>query len=175
MIDRESAKISDVLDLLTLLLRLVEAASAHLLAWRDEVKSNKLGLKPNNKVWQHGWDANFVTDWKSILDNPFGLNLDSIADTAHHVLGMTPKAICAGISSRFRILHVESISRKDLADRFVECQETLRKHLLGGRYDELRACVPRSKGKGTFSGTTKADLVENMARPRLTFHGTGVP
>ena len=172
MLDREFTKISGVLDFATLLLRLGEAAGAHLLAWRDEVRSTKLSLRPNNKDWQHEWDANFVTDWKSILDNPFGLNLDSIADTAHHILGMTPKTICAGIPSSFRILHVESILRKDLADRFVECQQTMRKHLLGRPYDELRACVPRYKGKSTFSGTTKADLVENLVRPRLTFHGT---
>lgn len=174
MLHSESTKVGGVLDFATLILRLLEAASAYLLAWRDEVRSTKLGLRPGNKGWQHGWDANFVTDWESILDNPFGLSLDSIADTAHHILGLTPKQICAGIPKGIRVLHCESVLRKDLADRFLRRQAMMWNHLSGRPHDELRACVPREKGKSLFSGNGKGkdDLVENLVRPRLTFHGT---
>jgi hypothetical protein len=172
MLHTESAKVDGIVDFATLILRLLEATSAYLLAWRDAVRLTKLGLRENSKAWQHGWDASFITDWESIMDNSFGLNLDSVADTAHHILGMTPKDICAGVPKEFRILHVKSIMRKDLADRLLKRQATAQKVLLGRPLDELWACVPRQGGKRVFLDRRKEDLVETLVKPRLTFHGT---
>jgi hypothetical protein len=99
------------------------------------------------------------------------VNIDSIADTAYHILGKNPKEICTGISKSFRILHVESVLRKDLADLFMERQNKLRR-LLGKPFEELRACVPRQKGRRSFIAKYKDELVKQLACPRLTFRGT---
>jgi hypothetical protein len=94
---RESTKVDGLIDFVTLILCLMEAAGTDLLAWKDAVRSSKLEVGTRIKRWRHGWHARFVTDWESILDTPFGVNLDSIADTAYHILGKTPKEICAVI------------------------------------------------------------------------------
>ncbi len=73
---------------------------------------------------------------------------------------------------KLHILHVENVLRRDPVDRIIKGQETMRNHLLSRPYDELRACVPRYKGKSIFSGTTNADLMGNLVQPRLTYHGT---
>jgi hypothetical protein len=81
MLAEESKMMTSVIEFATLILRLLEATSTRIIAWRDAVRPTKLGLQPQTKAWQHGWDAKFVTDWESILENPFGVNLDSVADT----------------------------------------------------------------------------------------------
>jgi hypothetical protein len=141
MLRGESTKVDGVIDFATLILCLMETASADLLAWKDAVRSSKLGVGTKIKRWRHGWHAGFVTDWESILGNPFGVNLDSIADTSYQIPGKTPKEICAGISKPFRILHVEPDLRQALANWFMERQDKLRQRLLGRPFEELRACV----------------------------------
>lgn len=172
MLRGESTKVDGVIDFVTLILCLMEAAGADLLAWKDAVRSSKLGDGTKIKRWRHGWHSRFVIDWESILDTPFGVNIDSIVDTTYHILGKTPKEICAGISKSSRILHVESVLRQDLADWFMERQNKLRRRLLGRPFEELRACVPRQKGRRSFLANDKDELVKQLACPRLTFRGT---
>ena len=67
---------------------------------------------------------------------------DSTADTAYHWLGKTTKEICGRIS-RYRVIHVESIMRTDLSDRFRDIQESMREALLKQPLGELKRNIPK--------------------------------
>lgn len=123
---------SHLTSLAVVLLQLAEDGAAFLQFWREAVptkRSNErtwtwTGPNPlllprkggNPLLWrrkkempeQKGWDASGVTDWKStVLNSPFGVDLNTIKDTATHLLGKSIRDICSDIPDWLRILHVE--------------------------------------------------------------------
>ncbi|KAJ6782098.1 hypothetical protein PWT90_09733 [Aphanocladium album] len=127
-----------------------------------------------------GWDAAAIDTWDEVLANPFGLDVSTIRDTAHHLLGQTPEQLVAGISDEFRVVHMESVVRPDLLQRFLHYQRALGETLdAGGTGQNLRKCVPPGVGRRDERGggggrrpVRREDVIADMVRPRVTFHGT---
>ena len=97
--------------------------------------------RPKQNTRYQGRDARETRSWISVLENPHGVDLMSIADTAIHLLGKPVIDICAAVFSTLRILHVEPVFRSDLESRFLREQESIRQHLLNMSYSQLRLCV----------------------------------
>ncbi|KAF9078516.1 hypothetical protein BDP27DRAFT_14571 [Rhodocollybia butyracea] len=135
----------------TLVLRMVEAASAHVII--SEAQNIQLG---------HHYD------------------LDSVPNTAQDYLGVTPRQICNDILPGYRVVHVESIIRRDLARKFTEFQDQLRSKLIHRPLNELLRFVPpenRPRGGGSLKSDPKhvayiQELIDYIVTPKLTFHGT---
>ncbi|TQW08210.1 poly(ADP-ribose) polymerase catalytic domain-containing protein [Cordyceps javanica] len=124
----------------------------------------------------HGWDATQISSWDEVLANPRGLDASTVADTAHDLLGQTPAELVAGISDEFRVVHVESVVRGDLLARFLHYQRALGETLqrAGSAGQNLRRCMPPGGGGGCDRRLPSRleDVVADMIRPRVTFHGT---
>lgn len=119
-----------------------------------------------------GWDAAEIDTWDEVLENPFGLDVSTIKDTAHHLLGQTPEQLVAGISDEFRIVHMESVVRPDLLKRFLRYQKTLSEKLHDDAGRNLHRCMPPGRDDRTSRPLRREDVVSEMVRPRVTFHGT---
>lgn len=159
------------------LIEICEEADNWIRMWQDELQArsskqycSKLnresGLKPVD-----GWDARRVESWESILDNPAGLNLATIQDTAQHLLGSTISETCSKIPDYLRILHVEPVFRDNLVQRFLKMQARMHHRLLNMTYAELRQSVspkviPRGSREDNIEG-----LAGELARQHVTFHG----
>ncbi|OTB08082.1 hypothetical protein M426DRAFT_19233 [Hypoxylon sp. CI-4A] len=135
-------------------LDLAKKTTTFLEGWRAKVAERTLATK----------GIKSSLPFKTKLDNP----IESISDVASHYLQETPQEICSRIPSCYRILHVEEIIRVDLARKFYEKQAEMRKDLLKLRYDTLRPHVPPH----LHHIRRKEVLVEELLRPRTTFHGT---
>jgi hypothetical protein len=100
-----------------------------------------------------------------------GINLSTIQEnaTAAQILGKSPETICEKIPSQFRVLHVESVIRKDLYRRFLETQDVLRRRFQKLDIGGLAKCVPIDKRR---HHATKDELIDHLLTPKLTFHGT---
>jgi hypothetical protein len=101
-----------------------------------------------------------------------GIDISTIAvdATASSVLGKLPEEICSMIPENFRILHVESVIRQNLYQKFKDCQNDIWEDLRKFPKGSLKKCVPlkeQSKGRDTVE-----DLAKYLATPKLTFHGT---
>ncbi|THU89697.1 hypothetical protein K435DRAFT_781494 [Dendrothele bispora CBS 962.96] len=144
---RSARRPRDSFHFAALILRMVETASAHQALWED---------------------AGFT-----VAAHQDSTDLDSVPNTAQYFLGFTPKQICDDILPQYRIVHVESIIRNNLARRFVQYQDILRSRLMQRPLSELAHSVPpeHRRSRGNVSNQ-KEDLVEYILRPKLTFHGT---
>lgn len=105
---------SDTRGFAMILLRLTEEAKAFLQEW----KSAKSGT---NRALDAGWDlaeiaAHNFRDF--ITNNSKGVDLNTIETSADDLLGTSIKKICEGFPETYRILHVELVTRVDLANRF---------------------------------------------------------
>ena len=110
-----------------------------------------------------------------IKDSMFGIDPSSVQghDLANSILGKTPEEICAKIPETFRILHIESVVRSDLAGKFMRRQATIQKEL---------AKLPLNILKGSIKRETRLDLgkranepetlIDLLTAPELTFHCT---
>lgn len=116
-----------------------------------------------------GWDAAQLRSWEEVIANPYGLDVSTIKDTAHDLLGQTPAELVAGISDEFRIVHMESVVRPDLLARFLEYQRDLADSLTQSK-QSLTRCRPPAGSKPVPS--RREDVVADMVRPRVSFHGT---
>ena len=98
---------------------------------------------------------------------------DCVLDTASHWLGKTTKEMCQGLLYKYRIVHVESIIRQDLSDRFRDLQESMRELLLKQPLADLKRNIPKEvrRDKGGLS-TQLEEAVNYLLTPRITFHGT---
>ncbi|KAJ3754860.1 hypothetical protein EV360DRAFT_73355 [Lentinula raphanica] len=130
----------DMFHFATLILRMVEAVSAYQALYVDEARSS---------------------------DN---FDAESVPDTAQDFLGVTPAQICDDILPDYRVVHVESIIRKDLSRRFLEFRDQLRSKLLERPLAELRKFVPPDQQH--VRAGLKEDFVDYIIKPQLTFHGT---
>ncbi|EHK19231.1 uncharacterized protein TRIVIDRAFT_225100 [Trichoderma virens Gv29-8] len=121
-----------------------------------------------------GWSASEISSWEDIVSNPFGLDVSTIRDTASFLLGMTPEEIAQQIPSAWRIIHFENIMREDLLKRFRRYQEHLRA-VLPEQPGLRKKLPPHSSLEGRYRTTLSIDtVVEDMVKPRLTFHGTSL-
>ncbi|KAJ3909545.1 hypothetical protein F5879DRAFT_32485 [Lentinula edodes] len=103
-------------------------------------------------------------------NSPQDINLDSIPNTAQDFLGVTPTQICKDILPEYRVVHIESIIRKDLSQRFLDFQDRLRSKLMFRPLNELRKFVPPDQ---RYVRTDHPeDYVEYIVKPKVTFHGT---
>lgn len=120
------------------------------------------------------WNAQTFSSWDEILNNPHGLDASTISDTAFTYLKHTPTEIREMIPSFFRVLHIESVVRRDLAARWVRYRADLREHLEIFHASNLRNKIPPHSDLGgrVRASLSKEACVEDMVRPRLTFHGT---
>jgi Poly(ADP-ribose) polymerase catalytic domain len=162
LIAQEGPRLTCFYEFALLILRTLEETSACLRSWRGE----EIGKAPE---WQP-WNPRQVRSWLDVLDNPVGVDLTSIKDTAHYILGKTPEQICAKLPKKVRVLHVESVLRNDLAARFFDCRAEMRQTLRGRSKAELARSIPHdalSQMKG------HEEMVDYLTTPRLTFHGTG--
>lgn len=136
----------------------------------EETSSTLLDRQRKAIVTPKGWNVHEVESWKDVVDNPVGTDLSSVVDTTQHILGQTPERICKGLSPDvYRILHVESVLRTDLAKRFLRYQTKMRRTLSDRPRSELERSIPNhelSKMK------KKRELVNYLVKPRLTYHGT---
>ncbi len=160
IVNSDGPRLTTFYELAILILRILEETNSSLHVWRGDV-----GLRPSGQ----GWQAGEVKSWEEVLDNPVGVDLSSVAYTAHYILGMTPEEICVDIPAQYRILHVESVLRSDLADRFLTCRAQLRQVLRQRPSSELALSIPHAK---RVKMKTHEEMVEYLTTPRLTFHGT---
>ena len=121
------------------LLQLCEEADAWQRMWYEEVQAKSDQSTSTTK--HDGWDAREVESWESVLDNPAGVNLASIQDTAQEILGKPLTDICYRISEKLRILHIEPVFRNDLMAKFLKKQARIRQNLLDMPYQALRQSV----------------------------------
>lgn len=120
------------------------------------------------------WNAAEVDDWSVLTDNPFGLDASSVQEVAFNYLKKTPQQIADVIPPQFRVVHIEPILRRDLAKHFRACQTRFRRAIERCTTDELRyRLAPHSELEGRVKALlTRVDIIDDMLRPRLTFHGT---
>ncbi|KAL7954918.1 hypothetical protein V8C34DRAFT_293017 [Trichoderma compactum] len=119
-----------------------------------------------------GWSASEISSWDDFISNPFGLDVSTVRDTASFLLGMTPEQIAQQIPSAWRIIHFENIMREDLLKRFRRYQDHLRA-VLPEQPGLRKKLPPHSSLDGRYRTTLSIDtVVEDMVKPRLTFHGT---
>jgi len=119
-------------------------------AWIDAIRSRNVDEEVENDPW-------------SIKKPVAALSSNEMA---FRYLGKTAKEICDTIPASYRVLHVECVIRRNLAARFEECQDKLRRNLVELK-SSLNQFVPRHMHRAT-----KADKAAFLARPRMTFHGT---
>ncbi|KAF4978189.1 hypothetical protein FZEAL_5385 [Fusarium zealandicum] len=128
-------------------------------------------LNPVN--FEKGWGAEQVSDWNEVLNNPHGLDVSTIQDTASHILGKTPAELVADIPKEWRVIHMESVLRPDLLRRYWNYKDTLSAEL---EADETRLrdrLSPHSKLDGRVRARLSRDsILEDMVTPRITYHGT---
>ncbi|EWZ49789.1 uncharacterized protein FOBCDRAFT_123411 [Fusarium oxysporum Fo47] len=123
--------------------------------------------------YERGYAADEVSDWNEVINNPFGLDVSTIQDTAYSILRKTPEELTAGIPKEWRVIHMESVLRHDLVRRFWNYQESLKTDLkLCGT--SLRDRIPpHSKlGGQVRAQLSQESILQDMISPRVTFHGT---
>jgi len=139
------------------------------------VEDWKAGKKPDftgSRRERSGWDARELKDFDCLLEIAEGVDLDTVDESGNEILGTSIKKICDEIPDTYRILHVEPVFRMDLVARFRRRQQMMRDELLTLSYHKLRECV---SGRTTSSGSSldnKQNLVEEICKPRVSFHGT---
>lgn len=147
------------------LIEVCEEADAWQRMWHDE-SGRRTSVKTND-----GWDATQVENWESILDNPAGVNLATIQDSAQYILGKPLAEVCSKISEHLRILHVEAVFRNDLVAKFMDRQAKIHRDLCNMPYGVLR----RSVSVQAITRGSREDNIEGLAaelaRQRVTFHG----
>ena len=102
------------------------------------------------------WDAREISSFRTILENPRGLDSATIADTASEMLGVGPREIHAAIPPQWRVVHIESVLRPDLAARFGRYQQWLRQDLATRRFKPVLAIWHRPRwGSGAHRDSKK--------------------
>ncbi|KAF4336202.1 hypothetical protein FBEOM_9928 [Fusarium beomiforme] len=129
--------------------------------------------KPEKQKHLKGYAANEVSDWNEVIDNPFGLDVSTIQDTAYSILQKTPEELTAGIPKQWRVIHMESVLRHDLVKRFWNYQKTLQRDLESCRMNLRDRLAPHSKLEGQVRAQLSHEsIIKDMITPRVTFHGT---
>ncbi|KAJ3529848.1 hypothetical protein NM208_g9577 [Fusarium decemcellulare] len=128
-------------------------------------------LRPES--YDKGWAAGEVSDWNEIINNPYGLDVSTVQDTAFEILGKTPEQLIADIPDQWRVIHMESILRPDLVRRFWAYKHILRKNVESGETRLRDRLPPHSQLEGRVRAQLNHDTVmDDMVTPRITYHGT---
>ena len=120
-------------------------------------------------------DFSSVQDKSEIMSSMFGTDPKSIQghDLANSIIGKTPEDVCAKVPEIFRILHIESVVRSDLAAKFFRRQARIREDLGKLHLNVLKGSVKRETrlemGKRANEPQT---LIDHLVSPDLTFHCT---
>ncbi|KAF8855832.1 hypothetical protein BDZ45DRAFT_727889 [Acephala macrosclerotiorum] len=122
-----------------------------------------------------GWNlaevaAHNVRDF--ITSNSKGVDLNTIETSADDLLRTSIKKICEGFRETYRILHVEPVTRADLANRFQKRQKAIYDDVVKLPKGELRKYVNPMKIRRGSALDTQEGLAEEICKPRVTFHGT---
>jgi hypothetical protein len=145
------------------LLQLVETAVIHVHEWK---------YREEGEVQSRGWDPKKVSE-EDIFENPFGVNLDMVDDSAFHLLGKSVKELWESFEDDgFRVLHVENGLRNDLVKAFQKRQSKMLEQVTQCSYKQLRPCVSQETIKYGSSMDNRDDLARQLCQPRPSFHGT---
>ena len=150
--------------------------------WHERGKGKQ--YDPLNEQWKNR-EAEMTNEQKlvfsdalterQITDSIWGVDPATIEghDLANKLLGKTPKDVCAEIPDLFRILHVESVIRSDLAARFLDRQAEIRTLLEKMPLTEIQGCLRhKTRSKLGKRKREKATLIELLVEPTLSFHCT---
>lgn len=156
----------DTLSLGTMLLRIVEEASWHM----REFHNTRL---PKTKEGHPGggWDASLINDWSKVLDNPHGVNLATVSDTAKHILGRPISEILKNLPDELRILHVEPVFRSDLVCKFLTQQKRIQTDLQTLGHNNLRSCINPADLTSKRVVNSVEGMAEHLSKATVTFHG----
>ncbi|KAM5342837.1 hypothetical protein ACJ41O_013803 [Fusarium nematophilum] len=123
--------------------------------------------------YEKGWAAGEISDWNEIVNNPYGLDVSTIQDTASEILGKTPEELVADIPKEWRVIHMESILRPDLVKRFWTYKRSL-EEALEAENVRLRDRLPPHSNLGgrVRAQLSHKDIIDDMVSPRVTYHGT---
>lgn len=123
--------------------------------------------------FEKGWSAGEISDWDDVLQNPYGLDVSTIRDTASEILGKTPEELVRNIPGSWRVIHMESVLRPDFVRRFWSYRTRLRDSLEADPGRLRDRLSPHSELEGRVRARlSRADIIEDMVKPRVTFHGT---
>ncbi|KAI5357295.1 hypothetical protein Slin14017_G123040 [Septoria linicola] len=147
------------------LLQTAETAAGHLQAWREHERAARKLKAPN------GWDSGAVSSWQDVLENPHGVDLLSVNDTAQFVLGQPIAKIISNIPDELRVIHVEPVFRADLVKRFLRRRQVVEGELMKCSYEQLRKCINRQDVREGKVEDTLEGIAEYLSAPRVTFHG----
>ena len=151
----------------TRLLQMAELAIWHRDDWLGSTRSSEAVAK--------GWDASKISGWKDVLDNPHGVDLLSVNDTAEFVLGKPISRILAGITDELRVVHVEPVFRGDLVTRFLRKRRTLKTQLLQLSKAQLRKSINGEDIRRGRVEDSHEGFAEYLSTPRVSFHGAPKP
>jgi len=153
-----------LLDIALAVLRVVEEATSYLLAHR--LKNPDPEARDLNGRYI---DVDNVLFQDQRMDIP-----DWLHDSPDHILGVSVKQICEKIApqnSRLRVLHCEKVIRTDLRSNFYQSQIELQESLSRQSLNHLSQVVPQ-EFRRTHGKESKAEMVNYLSKPKLTFHGT---
>jgi hypothetical protein len=142
---------------------LVETAVISVQDWRDgwRVDETAGALR--------GWDVTTAVGPKVLFDNPLGVDLTTIDDSAFHLLGKTVKELCAPLEeANLPIIHVENVLRSDLVSRFKVRQQRMMGKFMQCSHHQLRQCVPNDVVRSGSAFDSRSDLARELCRPRAT-------
>lgn len=116
-----------------------------------------------------------IQEKTAITDSMFGIDPKTVRghDLTNSIISKSPEDVCAKIPEYFRILHIESVIRSDLAARFFTRQAGIRNDLGKLHLNVLKGSVKRETrlemGKRANEAQT---LIDHLVSPDLTFHCT---
>lgn len=96
------------------------------------------------------------------------VNIEEFTNSAYSLLGKTLPQIISKLGPEIRILHVETVLRGNLGAKFHAKRDELRRKFENMSIQKLISCIP----KGHKARGRKIDMIEELTRPRVTFHGT---
>jgi len=116
-----------------------------------------------------------VREKSEIENSMFGIDPSSVQghDLVNSILGKTPEEVCDKIPESFRILHIESVVRRDLATKFLRRQAVIRKELETLPLNILKGCLKQETRLEMGKRANEPQmLVDHLVDPDLTFHCT---
>lgn len=138
----------------------------------ERISELEIKMETDAKL-EKGWSADEISDWNDIIQNPYGLDVSTIRDTASEILGKTPEELVRNIPSSWRVIHMESVLRPDFVRRFWSYKTRLQDELQADPGSLRDRLSPHSALEGRVRARlSKADVIEDMLKPRITYHGT---
>ncbi|TVY34473.1 hypothetical protein LOCC1_G008206 [Lachnellula occidentalis] len=160
----------DMIGFAMILLRLTEEVVMYTNDWKAKRKLQESVSSHEGK--ERGWNAKDIRDFNILLENSKGLDLKTVDESGDELLGSSIRKICDEIPEEFRILHVEPVFRKNIVALFRKRQKTMEEELSTLSHHQLRECVDAKVIKPGSYQDTRQDLVQELCKPKVSFHGT---